>query len=50
MRVDHGEGTLGKLVRDDRVYDETRTTIAELKALIADIKANPKKYLTVKIF
>jgi hypothetical protein len=24
--------------------------VAELKALIADIKANPKKYVNVKVF
>jgi phospholipid/cholesterol/gamma-HCH transport system substrate-binding protein len=49
-KLDRGQGTLGKLVNDDRMYDETRAAIGELKALIADIKANPKKYLTVKIF
>ena len=49
-KVDRGQGTLGKLVNDDKVYDETRAALAELKALLADIKANPKKYLTVKIF
>lgn len=49
-KVDRGQGTLGKLVNDDRAYNETRATVAELRALIADIKANPKKYLTVKIF
>lgn len=48
--LQQGRGTLGKLVKDDRVYEDTRATLAELKALIADVKANPKKYLTVKIF
>lgn len=49
-KMDRGEGTLGKLVNDDRVYNETRAAIAEFKALVADIKANPKKYVTVKLF
>jgi len=49
-RVEHGQGTLGKLVNDDKVYEDTRATIAQLKALIADIQAHPKKYLTVRIF
>jgi phospholipid/cholesterol/gamma-HCH transport system substrate-binding protein len=49
-RIESGKGTLGKLVNDDRVYEDTRATLAELKALIADVKAHPKKYLTVKIF
>lgn len=49
-KIDRGQGSLGKLVNDDRVYEDTRAAVSELKALIADIKANPKKYLTVKIF
>ena len=49
-KVDHGDGTLAKLVNDPKLYDDARQTVAELKALIADIKANPKKYVNVKVF
>jgi len=49
-KVDHGDGTLGRLVNDPKLYDEAKQTVAELKALIADIKANPKKYVNVKVF
>jgi len=49
-KVDHGDGTIGKLVNDPKLYDEAKQTVAELKALIADIKANPKKYVNVKVF
>jgi phospholipid/cholesterol/gamma-HCH transport system substrate-binding protein len=49
-KVDRGDGTLGRLVNDPRLYDEARASVAELKALIADIKANPKKYVNVKVF
>ena len=49
-KVDRGQGTLGRLVNDDKMYEETRAAVAELKALVADIRANPKKYLTVKVF
>ena len=49
-KVDKGHGTLGKLVNDEKVYDELKSAVTELKLLIADVKANPKKYLTVKIF
>lgn len=49
-KIDHGDGSLGKLVNDPRLYDEARTTVAELKALIEDIKKNPKKYLNVSVF
>jgi len=40
--------TAGKLVRSDQLYDEVRETNAELKGLIADIKAHPEKYVKVK--
>ena len=49
-KVDRGDGTLGRLVNDPKLYDEARASVAELKALIADIKANPKKYVNVKVF
>ena len=49
-KVDRGDGSLGKLVNDPKLYDEARQTVSELKALIADIKANPKKYVNVKVF
>jgi len=49
-KVDRGDGSLGKLVNDPRLYDEARQTVTELKALLADIKANPKKYVQVKVF
>jgi phospholipid/cholesterol/gamma-HCH transport system substrate-binding protein len=49
-KVDRGDGTLGKLVNDPKLYEEAKQTMAELKTLIADIKANPKKYLNVKVF
>ena len=49
-KVDRGDGSLGRLVNDPKLYDEAKQTVTELKTLIADIKANPKKYLNVKVF
>ena len=49
-RVERGEGTLGRLVNDDKLYGDINTTVKSLKALIEDIKANPKKYLKLEIF
>jgi len=49
-KVDRGDGSLGKLVNDPKLYDEAKATVTELKALIADIKANPKKYVNVRVF
>lgn len=49
-RVEHGQGTVGKLVNDDRVYKDLSASILELRLLIQDIKANPKKYLKFSMF
>src|SRR5260221_9149765 len=49
-KVDRGEGTLGKLVNDPKLYDDARESVAQLHQLIADIKKNPKKYINLKVF
>jgi phospholipid/cholesterol/gamma-HCH transport system substrate-binding protein len=49
-KIDSGKGTLGKLVNDDKLYQDASEATANIKALIADIKANPKKYFKVEIF
>jgi phospholipid/cholesterol/gamma-HCH transport system substrate-binding protein len=49
-KVDRGEGSLGRLVNDPQLYDDAKTSVAELKALIADIKKNPRKYIHLSIF
>lgn len=56
-RVERGEGTLGKMATDDALYanfnktlESMNSTSKELKDLLADLKANPKKYLKVSVF
>jgi phospholipid/cholesterol/gamma-HCH transport system substrate-binding protein len=49
-KVDRGEGTLGKLVNDERLYTDLHGAVEEFRKLVADVKANPKKYLKVEIF
>ncbi len=49
-KVERGEGTLGKLVNEDKVYTELHTSIQNLNVLIADIKKNPKKYFQFSVF
>ena len=44
------EGTLGRLMQSDELYVEVMETNQALKALIQDIKENPKKYINIKIF
>jgi phospholipid/cholesterol/gamma-HCH transport system substrate-binding protein len=49
-RVARGEGTLGKLVQDDRLYAELNESVRSFKVLIEDIKAHPRKYLKFSVF
>jgi phospholipid/cholesterol/gamma-HCH transport system substrate-binding protein len=49
-KVDRGQGTLGRLVNDTSLYTELNGAARELRALATDIKANPKRYITVEIF
>jgi len=46
-QVERGEGTLGALVQDPSLYDDLKRAAAEIDALVADIRANPKKYVHV---
>lgn len=49
-RMARGEGTLGRLSKDDSLYTNLNDAAVSLKALLADIKAHPGRYLTVKVF
>lgn len=50
VKVDRGQGTLGLLVNDPRLYQNTDSLLSELRALLADVKRQPKRYFGVKIF
>lgn len=45
-----GDGTLGKLMKSDELYEEVRQTNQALKSLIEDIEQNPQKYINIKVF
>lgn len=49
-KVDRGEGTLGRLVNDTTLYAEMGATLREVRSLTADVRENPKRYVTVEIF
>jgi phospholipid/cholesterol/gamma-HCH transport system substrate-binding protein len=45
-----GKGSAGKLLTEDDLYEKLLNSIDKLDALIADIKANPRKYVKLSIF
>ncbi len=49
-KVDRGEGTLGRLVNDTSLYADLGATLREIRSLTADVRENPSKYVTVRVF
>lgn len=49
-KLNHGDGTLGLMLNDPSVYRRTDSLLNELRLLAADIRANPKRYVSVKLF
>ncbi len=48
--IQNGEGSLGKVMKDEQLYDNLEETSRNLNALVEDLKANPKRYLNFSVF
>jgi phospholipid/cholesterol/gamma-HCH transport system substrate-binding protein len=44
-----GDGTAGQFLHDKQLYDNLNKTINSVNELVAAIKADPKKYLNIKV-
>jgi phospholipid/cholesterol/gamma-HCH transport system substrate-binding protein len=49
QNLNDGQGTAGQLLHDKQLYENMNQTVGEMRALIAEIKKDPKKYLNVKV-
>lgn len=49
QNLNDGQGTAGQLLHDKQLYENMNQTIVEMRALIAEIRKDPKKYLNVKV-
>jgi phospholipid/cholesterol/gamma-HCH transport system substrate-binding protein len=49
-KVERGDGSLGKLMYDENLYQHLDSLAVNLNDLVKDIKSNPKKYVSVSIF
>ena len=47
--LQQGQGSAGQLLHDKQLYENMNNTAAELRKLIADIRADPRKYLNVRV-
>ena len=50
MALERGEGTAGKLLKNDTLYQNLNYTVEELGQLINDLKENPKRYVHFSLF
>jgi len=48
-KVNSGQGTIGQLLVNPQLYDAANGTTRELHELLKDFRANPKKFLSIKL-
>jgi phospholipid/cholesterol/gamma-HCH transport system substrate-binding protein len=48
-RINSGQGTVGQLLVNPQVYEAMNGTMREFQGLAKDIRANPKKFLRIKL-
>ena len=48
-KVNSGQGTIGQLLVNPALYDAATGTTEELHGLLKDFRANPKKFLSIKL-
>ena len=44
-----GDGTAGQLLKDKQLYENMNGAVGELRALVRDIRADPRKFLNVRV-
>lgn len=49
VKVNNGEGSIGKLVKDDKLAVQLEDAATNLKKLLFDIQYNPKKYVNFSL-
>jgi phospholipid/cholesterol/gamma-HCH transport system substrate-binding protein len=48
--MNDGKGSAGKLMTDDSLYLNLSSSLESLNELLADMKANPKRYVHFSLF
>ncbi len=48
--INDGQGSIGKLINEDNMYQQLSQLIADLDSLVTDLNKNPKKYVSFSLF
>jgi len=48
--LENGEGSMGKLLKDDQLYINLEGATRQLEQLLQDVKLNPKRYVNISVF
>lgn len=50
LRINAGQGTLGKLAKNDSLYNNLNKSAEDLDKLLADLRLNPGRYVHISVF
>ncbi|WMI67389.1 MlaD family protein [Mangrovimonas sp. YM274] len=48
--IEQGNGTMGKFLKDEQLYDNLEGATKQLEELLQDLKLNPKRYVHFSVF
>lgn len=48
--LQRGDGSAGKLLKDEELYQQAQSALASFDSLMTDIKRNPKRYINISVF
>jgi phospholipid/cholesterol/gamma-HCH transport system substrate-binding protein len=48
--INSGKGTLGKLVKNDSIYNNLNRASNDLDLLLVDLREHPKRYVSISVF
>ena len=48
--MESGEGTIGKLMKDEDLYNNLEASTKEVELLLKDLKEHPKRYVHFSLF
>ena len=48
--IEKGKGTMGKLMKDEKMYNNFTKASSELELLLQDLRLNPIRYINVSVF